>query len=169
MVSRELEEVFSKWAESAWATTEGDWDKAKAAFLGISSRELPNLDPDDAEEIKAEVWRFFANARIAFVVEKLRAQARSNAPVPQTRETSEEEKEPKRYFSRRMAEASMANDHIRIGPFMERAARSAPGWEAKLLEQLRIVEMLAKEREKEEGEKEPTAQGSAGAYGCGAE
>lgn len=78
-----MEEVFAKWAETAWTAGNGDWDQAKAAFLDVRDAELGSLSPVMASAIEAEVWRRFANVQINNIVQRLRSQARVTPTPPQ--------------------------------------------------------------------------------------
>jgi hypothetical protein len=76
----DMEEVFAKWAETAWTASNGDWDQAKAAFLIVRDKEIGNLTPVMAAAIETEVWKRFANGQINNIVQRLRAQSRATPP-----------------------------------------------------------------------------------------
>jgi hypothetical protein len=80
MSSADIEEVFAKWAETAWTAGNGDWEQAKAAFLDVRDAELGNLDTVMASAIETEVWKRFANSQINNVVQRLRSQSRVVPP-----------------------------------------------------------------------------------------
>ncbi|KKN88805.1 hypothetical protein LCGC14_0244120 [marine sediment metagenome] len=87
MSSVDIEEVFAKWAETAWTASSGDWEKAKAAFLAVADAEIDNLSPAMASAIETEVWKRFANSQINNIVQRLRSQSRVLPITPQAPST----------------------------------------------------------------------------------